>query len=199
MKIVVIGANGTIGSAVVAVLEKKYEVIKVGKSSGDVTMDITDTVSIKSAFESIGSVDAVISAAGDVAFNLFSDMTEEEWQVGLGSKLRGQINLTREVLPYLNPNGSITLTSGILADEPIAMGTSATTVNAGVEHFAMAVSTELPKGIRINVVSPSVLEESLPVYGDFFPGFNAVPASKVAQAYLRCVAGVVTGRVFKVL
>lgn len=199
MKIVVIGGNGTIGSAVVEAFAQEHEVIKVGKSSGDVTVDITDTESIKAAFAKIGTVDAVISATGDVAFNLFADMTEQEWQLGLGSKLMGQINLTREVLPYLAPGGSVTLTSGILTDEPIAMGTSATVINAGVEHFAQAVSTELPNGIRINVVSPTVLEESLPVYGDFFKGFPAAPAKRVAQAYVRSVMGVVTGRVFKVL
>ena len=110
----------------------------------------------------------------------------------------GQIQATRVAIEYLNPNGSITLTSGILSDEFIAGGTSASTVNGAIDHFVQAVATELPKGIRINVVSPALLVESVEALGGFFPGFEPVAGKRVAQAYVKSIAGVMSGRVFKV-
>lgn len=199
MKIIVIGASGTIGSKIVDALQQQHDLIRVGKTRGDYQMDISDLNSIRQTLEQIGPVDAVINASGDVAFNGFSQMSQEQWQLGINSKMMGQINLVREAIPYLNPNGSITLTSGVLTDEFIAGGSSASAINAAVDHFAQSVATELPNGIRINVVSPGMLEESQPVFGDFFPGFEPVAGSRVALAYVKSTLGVMTGRIFKVV
>jgi NAD(P)-dependent dehydrogenase (short-subunit alcohol dehydrogenase family) len=198
MKIVVIGANGTIGSAVVQALGQDHELVTVGKTRGDVQLDIADPDSIHTAFGQIGPFDALVVAAGEVAFKPFSELDAEAWAVGLNSKLMGQINAARAAIDYLNPNGSITLTSGILSDEFIAWGTSASTINGAIEHFVRAVATELPNGIRINVVSPTLLEESVNVFGGFFPGFEPVAGTRVAQAYVKSIAGVMSGQVFKV-
>ncbi len=199
MKVVVLGATGTIGSDVVQALNPDHEVIKVGHTNGDLNVDITDTESINAVFDRIGKFDALIVATGDVAFKAFNEMSAEEWAVGLNGKLMGQINATRAAIDYLTPNGSITLTTGILSDESIAWGTSASTFNGAIEHFVQAVSTELPNGIRINAVSPSLLEESLDVYGDFFPGFIPVPGKRVAQAYIKSVLGVSSGQILRVV
>lgn len=99
---------------------------------------------------------------------------------------------------YLNDSGSITLISGIVAHEPIAQGVNATTVNAGLEGFVRAAACELPRGIRINLISPTVLTESAAAYDGFFPGFASVPAASVAQAYRRSVEGIQNGRIYKV-
>lgn len=198
MKIVVLGATGTIGSAVVKALGSDHEVIKVGKSNGEVNVDLADSSSLHAAFDQIGPFDALVVATGDVAFNAFEAMTDEEWAVGMNGKLMGQIDATRAAIKYLNPNGSITLTTGILSDEPIAWGVSASTIGGAIEHFAQAVATVLPKGLRINVVSPSLLEESVDIYGAFFPGFIPVPGTRVAQAYVKSIMGVATGRTYRV-
>ena len=118
--------------------------------------------------------------------------------MGLQSKLMGQINLTRAAIAHLSDRGSITLISGILSEEPIHWGVSATTINGAIEHFVKGAACELPRGIRINVVSPTVLEESMGKYADFFPGFVPVPAARVAQAYKKSVLGVQTGQIFRV-
>ncbi len=198
MNIVIVGASGTVGSAVSELLAKDHQVIRVGHSRGDARVDMRDPASIKALLAQVGPFDALVVASGSVAFNGLTEMTDEQWQVGLQSKLMGQINLTRAAIPYLNDKGSITLISGILSEEPINWGVSASTVNGAIDHFVKAAACELPRGLRINAVSPTVLEESMDKYADFFPGFVPVPAAKVAQAYKRSVMGIQTGQVFRV-
>ncbi|WP_214454218.1 short chain dehydrogenase [Aeromonas dhakensis] len=198
MKIVIVGASGTIGSAVSDLLAKDHQVIRVGHSQGDARVDMRDPASIRGLFAKLGRFDALVVASGSAAFNALTEMTDEEWQLGIQSKLMGQINLTRAAIPHLNDKGSITLISGILSEEPINWGASVTTINGAVEHFVKAAACELPRGLRINVVSPTVLTESMDKYADFFPGFIPVPAARVAQAYQKSVLGVQTGQVFRV-
>ncbi|MFA7820955.1 short chain dehydrogenase [Aeromonas dhakensis] len=198
MKIVIVGASGTIGSAVSDLLAKDHQVIRVGHSQGDARVDMRDPASIRGLFAKLGQFDSLVVASGSAAFNALTEMTDEEWQLGIQSKLMGQINLTRAAIPHLNDKGSITLISGILSEEPINWGASVTTINGAVEHFVKAAACELPRGLRINVVSPTVLEESMDKYASFFPGFVPVPAARVAQAYQRSVLGVQTGQVFRV-
>ena len=198
MKIVIVGASGTIGSAVSDLLAKDHQVIRVGHSQGDARVDMRDPASIRGLFAKLGQFDALVVASGSAAFNALTEMTDEEWQLGIQSKLMGQINLTRAAIPHLNDKGSITLISGILSEEPINWGASVTTINGAVEHFVKAAACELPRGLRINVVSPTVLEESMDKYASFFPGFVPVPAARVAQAYQKSVLGVQTGQVFRV-
>ena len=198
MKIVIVGASGTIGAAVSELLAQDHQVIRVGHSQGDARVDMHDPASIRALFEQIGSFDALVVASGSVAFNALTEMTDEQWQVGLQSKLMGQINLTQAAITHLSDRGSITLISGILSEEPIHWGVSATTINGAIEHFVKGAACELPRGIRINVVSPTVLEESMSKYADFFPGFVPVPAARVAQAYKKSVLGVQTGQIFRV-
>lgn len=198
MKIAVIGATGTIGKAVVAELGARHQIIEIGRTSGELHVDLTRNDSIESLFAQLGPVDAVVSAAGNVHFGPLGEMTVEQFKTGLHDKLLGQINLALVAQRHLNPNGSITLTSGILSEEPVAGGANASAVNAGIEGFVRATAIELPRGIRINAVSPSVLQESLAAYGPFFRGFEAVPASRVALAYSRSIEGAQTGKVYKV-
>ncbi|MGY4027335.1 short chain dehydrogenase [Aeromonas rivuli] len=198
MKIVIVGASGTVGSAVSSLLATQHEIVRVGRSQGDATVDMTDGASIAALFAGIGRFDALVVASGNVAFAPLTELTDEQWQLGLESKLMGQVKLTRAAIPYLNEGGSITLISGILSEEPINWGCSATTINGAIEHFAKAAACELPKGLRINVVSPTLLTESMDKYAAFFPGFEPVPAARVALAYQKSVLGVQTGQVFRV-
>ena len=198
MKIIVIGASGTVGRAVAQELNQRHEVIRVGRTQGDYQVDITSQQSVQSLFEKIGQVDAIVSPTGNLFFGPLATMTDRDFNQGLQDKLLGQIRLALTGQHYLNDGGSITLISGIVAHEPIAQGVNATTVNAGLEGFVRAAACELPRGIRINLISPTVLTESAAAYDGFFPGFASVPAASVAQAYRRSVEGVQSGRIYRV-
>ncbi|WPG20067.1 short chain dehydrogenase [Kosakonia cowanii] len=198
MKIIVIGATGTLGRAVVAELGQDNEVISVGLTHGDLQVDLTRDESVEALFAQTGRVDAIIATTGSLFFGPLTAMRAEDFASGLNDKLLGQVRLALIGQHYLNDGGSITLTSGIIGSEPIAQGVNATAVNAALEGFVHAAACELPRGLRINVVSPTVLRESVEKYGAFFPGFESVPAARAALAYRRSVYGVQTGRTFTV-
>lgn len=198
MKIIIIGASGTVGSAVAELLSRQHDVIRVGRTQGDELVDITSQTSVEALFEKTCKVDAIVSATGGVFFGPLSSMTDDNFNQGLQDKLLGQIRLVLTGQRYLNTGGSITLISGIIAHEPIAQGVNAATVNAGLEGFVRSAACELPHGIRINLISPTVLSESAKAYEDFFPGFESVAAATVANAFRRSVEGVQTGRIYQV-
>jgi len=198
MKIVVVGASGTLGKALVEHLGQENELVQVAKSQGEYRLDITDGNSIKALFERIGKVDAIVSVTGNLHFGALEEMTAQNFSLGLNDKLLGQVNLALIGQHYLNKGGSITLTSGIVSEEPIIGGCNATTVNAAIEGFVRAAAIELNNGMRINAVSPSVVTESLDVYGPFFPGYESVSAKRVAMAFQRSLEGPLSGQTFKV-
>lgn len=197
MKIAIIGATGTLGRAVAEEL-KHHDVICIGHTGGEMQVDITDEASVDALFARTGRLDAIIAATGNLFFGPLETMTAAEFNVGLQDKLLGQVRLALKGQHILSDGGSITLTSGIIADEPIAQGASASAVNAALAGFVRAAACELPRGIRINLVSPTMLAESAEAYGSFFPGFESVPAARAAMAFRRSVEGIQSGQVFKV-
>ena len=198
MKIIVVGATGTIGRAVVGELKPRHEIVAVGHRGGEVQVDITSTDSIRKMYDRVGAFDALVSATGSVHFGEFMEMTEKEYDIGLRSKLMGQVNLVLLGRDRIADGGSFTLTSGILGEDPIRFGSSASMVNGALEGFVLGASIEIPRGIRINLVSPTVIEEAMPEYGPYFRGFDPVPAAKAALAYSKSVEGLLTGKVLKV-
>ena len=198
MKIILVGASGTIGKAVDTAFGARHEIVRASRSSGDVQIDIADPTSITRLYELVGAFDALVCATGSVHFGPFAEFTAEQFDVGLRNKLMGQVNLVRMGLAHVRDGGSFTLTSGLLNDDPIRDGISAAMVNGGLEGFVRNAAAVLPRGLRINLVSPTLIEESLPAYGAFFPGTKAVPASEAALGYVKSVEGIQTGRVHRI-
>lgn len=198
MKILIIGGNGTIGKTVVSHFKENNEVIIAGRTSGDVIVDIADSSSIKSMFEKTGKVDAIICIAGEAKWADFNELTEADYYIGLKSKLMGQVNLVRIGQNYVNPNSSITLSTGILADDPVVKTTSAAMVNGGIHSFVKAVALEIENGIRVNVVSSGVVVNAYEKYKDYFPGHNPIPMKKVINGYVRSVNGRGNGEIIRI-
>ncbi|MBV8116895.1 MAG: short chain dehydrogenase [Candidatus Eremiobacteraeota bacterium] len=198
MKILIIGAEGTIGSAVADKLKQRHEIIAAGRSHGEHKVDIADPQSIRNLFSHVGKVDAVVSTAGSVHFGPLLEMTPEQLQVGIDSKLMGQVHLALEAANHLNAGGSVTLVAGTLSKDPIRHGASAALVNGALESFVRAAALEFPAGTRINVVSPTVLRESMEAYGAYFPGSEGVAGERVALAFVKSVEGAQTGQVYYV-
>jgi len=199
MKLILVGASGTIGEQVQKALAGAgHEIVKVGRKSGDFQVEIENRENVRKLYQAVSSFDAVAIAAGEIAFAPLSGLTAEKWQFSLGSKLMGQINLVQEAIPFIKEKGSFTLISGVLNDEPITAGVAASVVSGALEGFVRAAAIELPKGLRINLVSPTFLKESEARLGPFFPGIIPVEGRKVGQAYKRAILGAQTGRVYKV-
>ncbi|MET9417551.1 short chain dehydrogenase [Streptomyces klenkii] len=198
MKILLVGAGGTLGGAVrKALAERGHEVIGVGRTGGDVICDVTDPEAVGRLYAQVEGVDAVAVAAGDAVFKPFGELTADDFAATFRGKALSQVELVRQGTRHVAPTGSFTLISGVLTDEPIVAGAAASAANGAVEAFVRAAAIELAPQ-RINAVSPTVVEESLPGYAPFFPGMEAVPASRVATAYVRAIEGAQTARVYAV-
>ena len=193
MKILLVGATGTIGKAVAVALSPRHEVVAVGHRGGPYQVDLADKASIASLFQSVGRVDAVVSAAGAARFGALAALGDEDFAVSLANKLMGQVNLVRVGMASVADRGSFTLTSGVLSHTPMPGSAAISLVNAGLEGFARAAALELPRSIRINVVSPGWVRETL-VAMKMDPA-TGTPASAVARFYVQSVEGSTTGTV----
>jgi NAD(P)-dependent dehydrogenase (short-subunit alcohol dehydrogenase family) len=187
MRVIVVGASGTIGRSVAKLLIAEHKIVKVGSNSGDFRADITNRDSLEQLFKEIGPFDALVCAAGVARFAPLDELSDQDFQLGLTSKLMGQVNLVRAGLSHINDNGSFTLTSGVLSQQPMPGSSSISMVNAGIEGFVRAAALEMPRGIRINAVSPPWVKETLEALG--MDTSIGMPAERVAQAYRSSVSG----------
>ena len=194
MKIIVIGATGTIGAKVTQALAANgHEIVSVARSSREIRVNLDEPATVRAMFDKIRDADAVISCAGNAAFKPFAQLTDADYELGLRSKLMGQVSLARIAKDHLRDGGSITLTTGILAMHPMPGSVSVSMVNAGFEGFVRAAALELPRNLRINAVSPPWVKETMVKLGmDPSPG---LASADVAKAYIAAVEGSHQGKV----
>ena len=197
MKILLIGGQGTIGKKVVSFLSKKHSIITAGRKNGKIYLDLSNKESIKKLFENNVKFDAVISIAGEVIWAPFNDISQDDFYIGIKNKMMGQVNLVQIGQNYITPGGSFTLTTGILADEPVIMTTGAALVNGAIHSFVKAVVLEIKNNIRVNVISPGLVKDSEEKYGHLFPGYNIIPMEKLAETYSEIVEGDQNGQVIR--
>lgn len=196
MRILIVGASGRVGSAAAKSLGSRHEVVAASRST-DPAVDLRDPSSISRMFENLGRFDAVISAFGSAPFKRATELSADDLTAAFEGKVLSQLALVRIGLAYVNDGGSFTLTTGILAREPVPSGAAAAMANGAVESFVISAAPELPREIRLNAVSPNVLA-SAPGYHDAFAGFEPVSDERVGLAYVRSVEGLSTGRIFPV-
>lgn len=195
MRVLIVGTNGDVGKAAVGELAKRHEVITTGRSTGEIRVDLLDAASIAAMFEKVGKIDAVVACAGHAHYGPLATITQDQFMMGLKDKLMGQVNLVLLGTRYVNDSGSFTLTSGVLDRDPVLKGVNGATVNGALKGFVTSAAIELERGIRINVVSPGVLQSSSRKYEGFFPGHEAVSSARVGLAYAKSVEGAVSGQV----
>ncbi len=193
MRILIVGASGTIGRAIVAALTGRHDLVLASWRETPEQVDISDPASIRALYARVGRVDAVVCAAGQTAFKPLAELTDADFALSLNNKLMGQVNLVRFGIASVADGGSFTLTAGLLAREPARNAAAVSLVNAGLEGFGRSAALELPRGQRINVVSPPSLSETLRARGQ--DPSTGLPAADVARAYVASVEGKQTGAV----
>lgn len=196
MKIIIVGARGAVGNTAVEALATRHEIIRVGKTSGDIQVDLEDVESIRAMYQQTGKVDAMVCAVGHGHFGKVDEMSMEQFMKGIHHKVVPQVNLVLEGFDYINDGGSFTLTSGVLNRDPIPGGSSAAAANGALDGFVCGAAVDMPRGIRINAVSPEVLEVSRAKYDGFFRGHVHVSNEAVGLAYSKAVEGCLNGQVF---
>jgi NAD(P)-dependent dehydrogenase (short-subunit alcohol dehydrogenase family) len=196
MKIVIVGAAGAVGKTAVDALSGRHEIIRVGRTSGDVCMDVEDKDSIRAMYQRVGKVDAVVSAVGQVHFGAVDEMTSEQFMMGIQRKLLPQVNLVLEGFDYMKDGGSFTLTSGVTNRDPIRGGSCAAAANGALDGFVTGAAVDMPRGIRINAVSPEVLAACEVAYDGFFRGHVHVSNQAVGLAFSKAVEGCLSGQIF---
>ncbi len=196
MKIIIVGASGTMGKHLTGAFEKEHEVITAASEGCAVQVDITSPESIENMYRQVGAFDALISTAGPTFVGPWKKLTDKEFRQGIEGKMMGQINLVLIGQHYINPKGSFTLITGALSHDPQKNFANASAANGAVEGFVRAAAIELENGIRINAVSPTVIENS-PQYFPYFPGDIPVTMQQLEYGFRKSVFGANTGQVIK--
>ncbi len=198
MKVLVIGATGTIGKQVVEVLRQNdHEVISAAHKGGDVTVDLGSKDSISLMLQQVGQVDAIISTAGVAGFAPLEELGDADFDLALSNKLMGQVNLVRLGAAHVSEGGSITLTSGMLAHNPIPGSAAVSMVNGGLESFIQAAALELGNKFRVNVVSPVFVKETMEMMG--MDSSRGLSAADTAKTYLAAIKTDRSGQVLDVM
>jgi len=196
MKIVIVGASGTMGTYLSNAFAKEHEIVRIDRKSPEIQVDITSPASIENMYKQIGAFDALICTAGPTYVGPWKNLHADTFRIGVEGKMMGQINLVLIGQNYINPKGSFTLITGALAHEPQKNFANASAANAAVEGFVRGAAIELEHGIRINAVSPTVIEAS-PQYFPFFPGEIPVTMKQLEFGFRKSVFGASTGQIIK--
>ncbi len=196
MKIIMVGASGTMGTFLSSAFEKEHDIVRADRHGADVQLDITSTESIENMYKKVGEFDALVCTAGPTYVGPWKNLTDTEFRKGVEGKMMGQINLVLIGQHYIKHKGSFTLITGALTYEPQRNFANASAANAAVEGFVRAAAIELENGIRINAVSPTVIENS-PHYFPFFPGEIPVTMRQLEYGFRKSIFGASTGQVIK--
>ncbi|MFT4204721.1 MAG: short chain dehydrogenase [Chitinophagaceae bacterium] len=184
MKILAIGASGEIGSIITPILKEKNEVVTAERSSGDFRVDISSAASIKNLYRQTGRLDAVVNFAGNSISLPLTEMEEEKYYFNIAQKLLPQINLVLTGLDYVNDNGSFTLISGIVGEKPKAGTSGKSIANGAVNSFVLSASLEMPRGVRLNVISPALVKK--------------IPAADMIAGYLKSLETLINGEIIRI-
>jgi NAD(P)-dependent dehydrogenase (short-subunit alcohol dehydrogenase family) len=193
MRILIVGATGTIGRPLVAALQDRHDLVLASRQKAHEKVDIADPASIRALYKRVGKLDVVVSAAGDAKFGPLASLSDDDFAFSLRNKLRGQVNLVRYGFDSVSDGGCFTITSGVLGQQPMIGSGAVSLVNAGLEGFTRAAALEAPRGIRVNIISPPWVTETLIAFK--MDPAGGVPAAEVARSYVASIEGRQSGAV----
>ncbi|MFJ6670204.1 short chain dehydrogenase [Actinosynnema sp. NPDC091369] len=198
MRIIVVGGGGTIGRRVVPALRSRgHDVVVAARTSGDVHVDLSAPATIEVMYREVGPVDGVVSVAAHGELDEFGTLTSDALRENMRAKFFGQVDLVLTGRHHCSDGASFTLTSGIFADHAWPHVTGGGVISGALHSFTLSAAVELPRGMRINVVSPTITDDSVDAFGEHFPGLRPVPVDELVDHYLHCVEGTDTGRVIR--
>jgi NAD(P)-dependent dehydrogenase (short-subunit alcohol dehydrogenase family) len=197
VRIILVGGSGTIGRRLAPELMRRHEIIVAGRNSGDVRVDITSADSIEAMYRQVPGIDAVVGIAASGALDEFATLTEEQLLDNMRGKFFGQANLVLIGQRHVNPGGSFTLTSGVFADVPAKRVTGGAVVSGALHSFVLSAALELEGRYRVNVVSPTMVSDSVDEYAELFPGLSAVSMGTLVGHYVDCIEGDATGQIIR--
>lgn len=192
MRVLLVGATGLLGTEIKRTLESQHEVITASRKGSEISVDLSNKASIVAMFDKAGQVGAVVCVGGAAKFAPLDSLTDGDYEFTLENKLMGQVNLVRCAICHVDEGGSVTLTSGILAQQPMVGSAAVSIVNAGVEAFARVAALELQGKLRVNVVSPGWVSETLESMGK--DPSQGIAAADVAKVYKRAIDEAITGQ-----
>jgi NAD(P)-dependent dehydrogenase (short-subunit alcohol dehydrogenase family) len=195
MRILVVGGEGTVGKAAISGFAKTHEIIVAGRKSGAIQVDVNDEVSVTAMYQKVGKVDAVVACTGHSYFGPVATMSPTQFLDGLKDKVMGQVNLVLLGFNHVNDGGSFTFTSGILSRDPIRQGSNAAACDGALDAFVIGSAIEMPRGIRMNAVSPGLLADAAQKYDGYFPGHDPVSNQRVGLAFAKSVEGAINGQI----
>jgi NAD(P)-dependent dehydrogenase (short-subunit alcohol dehydrogenase family) len=194
-RIVILGATGTIGSAVARLLASDGEIVRVGHTRGDMRLDARSPSDLETFFAGLGPYDHLVSLAGTgAAIGPVETLSHDDFAAGFLNKVAIQIDLVKAGLSTIRDGGSFTLSSGYLDKEPMPGYSAIAMCNGAVAAFVKAVALDMPRGVRINAVSPVFVVETLMAFGimDMTP-YVTMSAADTALAYRAAVMGTLNG------
>lgn len=192
MKVIIIGASGKIGREIDKAVSVNHKVVRVGAKSGDVQCDYTVAKSVQSMFKTVGAYDALVAVVGeDSKFLVFDELTDDDYRYGFERKFLAQIRLLALGQASIQDGGSFTFTSGFLNHYPNPYSIATGPLNAAVDAFVQNTARLLPRGIRLNVVSPA------PVVEPGRDGRGVVTAAQCAEVYAQAIEGTMSGQVLR--
>jgi NAD(P)-dependent dehydrogenase (short-subunit alcohol dehydrogenase family) len=224
-RVVVIGGASGIGFAVAQIARDQGAQVVVGSSNpgrvdaavarlgGGVghTVDVRDETGVAAFFETVGVFDHLAITAGDWSSSMFAstrDIDLAQSQAMLGVRFWGALAVVKHGSRTIAQDGSITLTSGMLARRPMKGAPLVTAVAGAVEHLAAGLAVDLAP-VRVNAVCPGLIltehvEESYPaaavaaMVGHLpTPRVGAPAEAALAYVYLM-LNGYVTGQTLPV-
>lgn len=198
-KVVIAGGSSGIGAVLTKMLaEDGADITVIGRDAGKlaelkktlpsietVALDARDRGALDPFFRTTGQIDhLVLTLSGGKGGGMFKELSLDELREGFDSKFWPQLNVLQAALPYVKPDGSVTLVTAASAGAALPGTSGLAAINGALEMMIPILSTEL-RPLRVNAVSPGLIDT---------PWWDFLPAAAKEQVFKDFSAHVHVGR-----